>query len=146
MGGRAVITHTATLVRWATIAAAIGLTACAPGTTAGVGSDAPSVTSATSTSAPVGEPAGAWVAVLDTASDPSRLDGARKDVLRELGDVLEGSVVISPGSCMDGLPSELADGYVLAVQRESREDVRALVSQLSEEPSFTGDVTIMCSD
>jgi hypothetical protein len=40
----------------------------------------------------------------------------------------------------------MTDGYVLAIQRESREDVRALVSQLSQQPSFTGDVTIVCSD
>jgi hypothetical protein len=94
----------------------------------------------------VGEPAEAWVAVLDTAADPARLNDGRKDVLRQLGDVLEGSVVISPGACLVGLPQDLTDGYVLAVQRDSREDVRALVSLLSEEPSFTGHVTIMCSD
>jgi hypothetical protein len=94
----------------------------------------------------VGEPAGAWVAVLDTAADPGRLNDARKDVLRQLGNVLEGSVVISPGACLAGLPEDLADGYVLAIQRDSRADVRALVSLLSQEPSFMGDVTIVCSD
>jgi hypothetical protein len=86
------------------------------------------------------------VAVLDTAADPGRLNGPRKDVLRELGNVLEGSVVVSPGACLEGLPADMTDGYVLAIQRASREDVRALVSQLSEQPSFTGDVTIVCSD
>jgi hypothetical protein len=87
-----------------------------------------------------------WVAVLDTAADPGRLNGARKDVLHELGDVLEGSVVVSPGACLEGLPDELSDGYVLAIQRDNEAGVRSLVSLLSEEPSFTGDVTIVCSD
>jgi len=89
---------------------------------------------------------GTWVAVLDTAEDPGRLNDARNDVLHELGNVLEGSVVISPGACLQGLPGEFTDGYVLAIQRESREDVRALVSLLSQEPAFMGDVTIVCSD
>jgi hypothetical protein len=60
--------------------------------------------------------------------------------------VLEGSVVISPGGCLEGLPDALSDGYVLAIQRESEADVRSLVSLLPEEPSFMGDVTIVCSD
>jgi hypothetical protein len=94
----------------------------------------------------VGAPMGTWVAVLDTAEDPGRLNDARNDVLHELGNVLEGSVVISPGACLQGLPGEFTDGYVLAIQRESREDVRALVSLLSQEPAFMGDVTIVCSD
>ena len=67
-------------------------------------------------------------------------------MLHELGDVLEGSVVISPGACLEGLPADLADGYVLAIQRDTRQDVRSLVSLLSSQPSFTGDVTIVCSD
>jgi len=87
-----------------------------------------------------------WVAVLDSAEDPGRLNDARNDVLHELGNVLEGSVVISPGACLQGLPDEFTDGYVLAIQRESREDVRALASLLSQEPAFLGDVTIVCSD
>ena len=139
------------LLRWATLAAtaavaAAGLTACGSGPTSAVVSDMSPVTAEPATSVPVGEPAGAWVAVLDTAADPGLLNAPRKDVLRELGDVLEGSVVVSPGACLEGLPADMTDGYVLAIQRASREDVRALVSQLSEQPSFTGDVTIVCSD
>jgi len=97
------------------------------------------------TAAP-GTPSQAWVAVLDTAADPAQLAAPRKDVLHELGNVLEGSVVVSPGSCLEGLPADLADGYVLAIQRDTLQDVRALVSLLSSQPSFTGDVTILCSD
>jgi hypothetical protein len=140
--------RTPALVRWATTlaAVAVGLTACGSEPTSIAASDAPPVTAEPATSVPVGESAGVWVAVLDTAADPGRLNAPRRDVLHELGDVLEGSVVISPGACLEGLPADMTDGYVLAIQRESREDVRALVSQLSQQPSFTGDVTIVCSD
>jgi hypothetical protein len=139
-----------TLLRTAIFAAAVGLVACAsaPSSTS-PGQASPTegaASSATSSPASVGEPTQTWIAVLDTAADPSRLNGARKDVLHQLGDVLEGSVVISPGSCLHGLPSELSEGYVLAIQRDSEQDVRSLVSLLSEEPVFTGDVTIVCSD
>ena len=146
MGGRSVRGRGHSLLRWATLAVAVGLTACGSGSTPAVVSGASPVTTEPTTSASVGEPSGVWVAVLDTAADPGRLNDPRKDVLRELGNVLEGSVVVSPGACVEGLPAEMTDGYVLAIQRASREDVRALVSQLSEQPSFTGDVTIVCSD
>lgn len=142
-----------TLVRSLLFTAAVGLTACATASSSAIASHDPSGSAPTATAVSpsattpaVGEPAETWVAVLDTAADPGRLTGARKDVLHELGDVLEGSVVISPGACLDGLPDALSDGYVLAIQRDSEQDVRSLVSLLSEEPSFTGDVTVVCSD
>ena len=137
---------TATLMRYAALVVALALTGCASGTVVASPATDPPVTSASVTSAPVGTPSEAWVAVLETAADPARLTAPRKDVLRELGDVLEGSVVISPGACLEGLPADLADGYVLAIQRDTRQDVIALVSLLSAQPSFTGDVTIVCSD
>ena len=137
--------RTPSLFRWASLVAFIAVTACASGSTPVASSQAPSIPSASATVGPEGEPR-AWVAVLDTAADPGRLNGARKDVLRQLGDVLEGSVVISPGACLEGLPDDLIDGYVLAIQRDTPEDVRSLVSLLSQEPSFTGGVTIVCSD
>jgi len=133
------------LFRWASLVAFVAVTACASGSTPVASSQAPSIPSASATVGPEGEPR-AWVAVLDTAADPGALNGARKDVLRQLGDVLEGSVVISPGACLEGLPDDLTDGYVLAIQRDTPEDVRSLVSLLSQEPSFTGGVTIVCSD
>jgi len=133
------------------LVAVVGLTGCASGSTPTVSAQDPSVStasapSASATATPVGEPSAVWVAVLDTAANPGRLNDARKDVLRQLGDVLEGSVVISPGACLQGLPEDLQDGYVLAIQRDTPEDVRSLVSLLSQEPSFTGGVTIVCSD
>jgi hypothetical protein len=137
---------TASIMRCAVLAAALGLTGCASGTGSAAPLAEPPVTSASVTATPVGTPWEAWVAVLDTAADPARLTAPRKDILHELGDVLEGSVVISPGACLEGLPADLADGYVLAIQRDTRQDVRALVSLLSSQPLFTGDVTILCSD
>ena len=134
------------LFRWASLVAFIAVTACASGSMPVASSQAPSIPSASATVGPEGQPGEAWVAVLDTAADPGRFNGARKDVLRQLGDVLEGSVVISPGACLEGLPDDLIDGYVLAIQRDTPEDVRSLVSLLSQEPSFTGGVTIVCSD
>ena len=135
----------ARLARCAALFAALGLTGCASDTPNALPSGDPPVASASVTAAP-GTPSQAWVAVLDTAADPAQLAAPRKDVLHELGNVLEGSVVVSPGSCLEGLPADLADGYVLAIQRDTLQDVRALVSLLSSQPSFTGDVTILCSD
>ena len=137
---------TATLMRYAAIVVAFIFTGCASGTGGASPSADPPVTSASVAATPVGTPTDAWVAVLDTADDPARLTAPRRDVLHELGDVLEGAVVISPGACLEGLPADLADGYVLAIQRDTRPDVIALVSLLSSKPSFTGDVTIVCSD
>jgi ABC-type amino acid transport substrate-binding protein len=142
--------RTTMLLSSVTLTVAVGLTACASTSSSALEGNDPSAsavaTSVPSQPPPVGAPSETWVAVLDTAADPGRLNGPRKDVLHELGDVLEGSVVISPGACLDGLPDALSDGYVLAIQRESEADVRSLASLLSEEPSFLGDVTIMCSD
>ena len=94
----------------------------------------------------VGMPETAWAALLDSADDPGRLAAGRRSALASLGDVLEGSVVISPTDCLDGLPTEVTDGYVLAIVRPGRDEVRALASELDDEPSFVGAVTVVCSD
>jgi len=129
---------------------AVGLAACASGSTPVVpAQDASGYRTTTSEPAPstaVAEPARVWVAVVDVATDPARLDAPRRDVLRELGNVLEGSVVVSPAECLQGLPAGMTDGYVLAIQRDTRDDVQSLVSVLPRQPSFIGDVTIVCSD
>ena len=122
-------------------ALALGLVACARDTTTPT-QPGPERQPPTSTPAS-GE---AWVAVIGSANDPSRLDPERERVLKALGDVLEGSVVVSPGACLDGLPARYADGYVVAIQRDNREDVQALTTQLPETPSFVGVVTVVCTD
>jgi hypothetical protein len=122
-------------------AALVALTACATATvsrstSAGEGAPAPSPDTQGET----------WVAILGAADEPDRLTADRGRVLAALGDVLEGYVVISPAACLAGLPPELDATYVLAIERESREDVRALASQLTQEPSFIGAVTSLCTD
>ena len=89
----------------------------------------------------------AWVAVLGVARIPSALSGDRTDILETLGDALEGAVVVSPTTCLEGLPASLpADGYVLAIQQSSRAEVLVLADQASREPSFVGPVHALCTD
>jgi len=89
----------------------------------------------------------AWVAVLGVARIPSALSGDRTDILETLGDALEGAVVVSPTTCLEGLPAGLpADGYVLAIQQSSRAEVLVLADQASREPSFVGPVHALCTD
>jgi hypothetical protein len=88
-----------------------------------------------------------WVAVLGVARIPSALSGDRTDILETLGDALEGAVVVSPTTCLEGLPAGLpADGYVLAIQQSSRAEVLVLADQASREPSFVGPVHALCTD
>ena len=126
----------------AAAAATVTLAACG---SAGSGGSEPSTPTSASSPA-IGTPADVWVAVVGSAKDPGLLDPDRKRILAELGDVLEGSVVVSPGACLQGLPDRLVDGYVLAIQRDSVDDVAALAAQLSETPSFVGAVTVVCAD
>ncbi len=113
---------------------------------------------ATSPSAPVTAPSSVvapsvvptddvWVAVLGVARTPSALSGDRTDILETLGDALEGAVVVSPTTCLEGLPASLpTDGYVLAIQQSSRAEVLVLTDQASREPSFVGPVHALCTD
>jgi hypothetical protein len=88
-----------------------------------------------------------WVGVLGVARLPSALSGDRTDIVATLGDALEGAVVVSPTSCMEGLPASLpADGYVLAIQQSSRAEVLVLTDQVRREPSFVGPVHPLCTD
>jgi hypothetical protein len=130
-----------TAARRAAVVAVLALTACASPSAHTALSGEPPVSTA-----PAGTAREVWVGVLDAAGDPARLTAARRDVLAALGDVLEGSVVISPAACLEGLPADVGDGYVLAIQRDTRDEVRALASLLPRAPTFTGDVTLLCSD
>ena len=88
-----------------------------------------------------------WVAVLRVARNPSALSGDRTDIVETLGDALAGAVVVSPTTCLEGLPAGLpSDGYVLAVQQGSRSEVLVLTDQLSDAPSFVGPVHPLCTD
>jgi len=88
-----------------------------------------------------------WVAVLGVAEAPSALSSDRAEVLATLGDALEGSVIVSPVGCLQGLPPALpAGGYVLAIQQGSRAEVAVLAAQLPDEPRFLGPVQVICTD
>jgi hypothetical protein len=127
----------------ALLSVVIVTTACAStGASGPVGAGAP----ATSSPSVEWAPGMVWIAVISSADRPDELGADRKRALAALGDVLEGYVVVSPTSCLEGLPGDLGDGYVLAIQRDSKDDVRALASQLPEEPSFIGAVTQVCTD
>jgi len=116
---------------------AVSCASRSPSTVAGSGPPTPSV-------APVGQ---VWVAVLGVDEAPSDLSAQRTAVLEALGDALEGSVVVSPVGCLEGLPSALpADGYVLAIQQGSRAEVAVLANQLPDEPRFIGPVHVRCTD
>ena len=88
-----------------------------------------------------------WVAVLGVAERPSDLSSDRAEVLATLGDALEGSVVVSPAECLEGLPSTLsADGYVLAIEQGSRDEAAILAAQLPHAPRYLGPVHVRCTD
>ena len=88
-----------------------------------------------------------WVAVLDVAESPEELSAERVAVLESLGDALEGSVVVSPVACLEGLPAGLPpDGYVLAIQQGSRAEVQVLAVQLPDAPRFVRQIHLLCTD
>jgi len=88
-----------------------------------------------------------WVAVLGVAERPSDLSSDRAEVLATLGDALEGSVVVSPVGCLEGVPPTLPDdGYVLAIEQGSRAEVGVLAAQLPDAPKFLGPVHVRCTD
>jgi hypothetical protein len=126
--------------RWLTAAWVVTAIACAASST-------PAGTSAQTTRAVTLGPTSAWLAVYDMAADPQELSAERQQMLSALGDALEGSVVISPASCFDGLPDGV-DGhaYVLALQQAERVYVRALAEQLDGRPRFVAEVTVTCTD
>ena len=106
-----------------------------------------STTSASAPTPSASSSADMWVAVLGVADTPGTLSEGREAIVRELGDALEGAVVISPVACLEGLPpDETGDSYVLAIQQSSRAEVRALASQTSKEPRFVGPVRLICTD
>ena len=88
-----------------------------------------------------------WAAVFQTAADPQDLSAPRAEILAGLGDALEGYVVVSPSSCIEGLPAGISGrGYVLAIVRDRRGDVRALAGSLDRQTLFEGPVEVACTD
>lgn len=84
-----------------------------------------------------------WLAVLETAADPSELDAAADQVL----EAVDGATVVSPARCFR--PTQGAfpvpDGrYVLGVVARSEEELARLVAATGREPVFTGEVVDTC--
>jgi hypothetical protein len=88
-----------------------------------------------------------WLAVYDVAANPRDLSDERTVMVDALGDALEGSVVVSPTGCFDGLPTDIdPSDYVLALQQPERTYLKALAEQLDGHPRFMGAVTVSCTD
>jgi hypothetical protein len=127
--------------RWAVTVAAVSLLVDACGATVEVGTGG----SASATSpAPSGSATSrSWLAALRVARDPDALDAETA----ELRDVLGGSLVVSPVSCLAGLPPEV-DGsdYVLGVVAPDRAELDDVVGRLDREPLFEAEVAVLCTD
>lgn len=84
-----------------------------------------------------------WLAALRVESDPDALD----EDTRALTDVLGGSLVVSPASCLRGLPSDVdAASYVLGVVAPDRTKLDELVGLTDREPLFRAEVEVLCTD
>lgn len=139
---RSKATITTPVIRMVCVLLAAGLASCASSAVT------PSSPAGSAPVPVVSEDAGeAWVAVLATAADPSDLSEERKATLADLGDALAGYVIVSPVSCLHGLPADMPAGdYALAIQQDTRVEVRALAGQLPDAPSFIGPVHVVCTD
>lgn len=132
--------------RWARAVVVIACATIATGCASAASGHDDSRSPSSAVSAPTG-PQRAWAAVFQTAADPQDLSAPRAEILAGLGDALDGYVVVSPSSCIEGLPAGISgDGYVLAILREQRGDVRALAGSLDQRPVFVGPVTVTCTD
>jgi hypothetical protein len=84
-----------------------------------------------------------WLGVLRTDADVDALDADTAAVMA----VVDGSIVVSPVACFDGLPAsfELA-AYVLGVVAESKELLDRRLDELGRPTIFEGQVRTMCLD
>jgi hypothetical protein len=121
----------------------VALTGCA-GETAPPASPGP--TGASSSGASVsGAPAATtgWLAALRVEPEPDALDEDTKTLTGELG----GALVVSPASCLGGLPAEVgASTYVLGVIAPDRATLDELLARTDLEPLFRVEVRVLCTD
>jgi hypothetical protein len=116
----------------------VALTGCA-GETAPPASPGPSSTSVS------GAPATTigWLAALRVEPEPDALDEDTKTLTGELG----GALVVSPASCLGGLPAEVgASTYVLGVIAPDRATLDELLARTDLEPLFRVEVQVLCTD
>ena len=96
--------------------------------------------SVTASSAPA---ATTWLAALRVAREPDALDADTQ----ALTDVLGGSLVVSPASCLRGLPPGIDPStYVLGVVAPDRTELDELVARTDRDPVFRVEVEVLCTD
>jgi hypothetical protein len=116
----------------------VALTACARET-------APPASSRPSSASTSGAPATTtgWLAALRVESEPDALDEDTTKLTGELG----GALVVSPASCLGGLPADVgASTYVLGVIAPDRATLDELLARTVLEPLFRVEVQVLCTD
>ena len=84
-----------------------------------------------------------WLAVLRSEADVDALDADTSAVIA----VVDGSIVVSPVACFDGLPASFEPGaYLLGVAADSRELLDQLLKKVDRPTIFEGQVRTMCLD
>lgn len=117
------------------------LTACSKEGTGGeaVTLDTPSTSSSATSEGSVTE----WLGVLRTEADVNALDADTSAVMA----VVNGSIVVSPVACFDGLPASFEpDAYVLGVVAGSKALLDQLLDEVGRPTIFEGQVRTMCLD
>jgi hypothetical protein len=88
-------------------------------------------------------PGDTWLAALRVEADPDALDADTRD----LNDVLGEALIVSPASCLRGLPADVdATAYVLGVQASTQAELRTLVARTHRDPAFEVLVQVLCID
>lgn len=84
-----------------------------------------------------------WLAGLRVERDPDALD----DDTQALTDVLGSSLVVSPASCLRGLPDGVGSStYVLGAVASTPEELDGLIARTGREPLFEVEVEVLCTD
>jgi hypothetical protein len=122
----------------AIVSIAVALTACTKS------ADTLDLTSPTPTSVEGGPGSVTeWLGVLRTEAIVDSLD----DDTAAVKAIVDGSIVVSPVACFDGLPASFEpDVYLLGVVAPTREDLERLLSHAGRSTIFKGQVRTMCLD
>ena len=84
-----------------------------------------------------------WLGVLRTEAIVDSLD----DDTAAVKAIVDGSIVVSPVACFDGLPASFEpDVYLLGVVAPTGEDLERLLSHAGRSTIFKGQVRTMCLD
>jgi hypothetical protein len=90
-----------------------------------------------------GSTSSTWLAVLRVEREPDALDADTQ----ALTDVLGGSLVVSPASCLRGLPHSVdTSSYVLGVVAADRAKLDDLVGRTDRDPVVRVEVEVLCTD